>query len=97
MRIALLPAQFLELSAHETSVPNDSHLVLGEPLGEVVLPPVVNAMRLQRSEFFRGMHGDHDHLGVLPKRGRIFRQREKPLHDDDGIRIRFPLDQQDYP
>jgi hypothetical protein len=73
---------------------NDSHLMRGQPLREVVLATVVNAMRFQRSKFFRRVHGDHDHLGVLPKRSRIFCQREKPLHDDDGIRIRFPLDQQ---
>ena len=89
MRIPFLPAQFLQGFADKTAMPNDPHIVFRQPLGEIIFAAIINAVRDERGEFPGRVHRHHDHLGILPKRGRIFGQSEKPLHDYGFGQVRF--------
>ena len=80
MRILFPPSEFFERLPHETAMANDADAALRQPRGEIVFVAVVDAVRLERRDFLRGMHRHHRHLGVLPERGRIFGERKIPLH-----------------
>ncbi|MCA1659801.1 MAG: hypothetical protein LC642_04560, partial [Verrucomicrobiaceae bacterium] len=80
--------QLRQLLADKTSVPNDPNVMSRQPFREFVVPAVVNAVGLQGGESPGSVHGHHRHIGILPKRSRIFGKRKEPLHDY-AIRLQF--------
>jgi hypothetical protein len=67
---------------------DNPHIVFRQPLREIIIAAIVNAVRHERGEFPGRVDRHHDHLGILSKGGRIFRQREKPQHNY-GFAVRF--------
>ena len=64
MPVSLLMPQFGQGLAQKTAVTNDVHMMLCQPVGEIVFAAIVNAIWHKRGEFSGGMDRHHDHLSV---------------------------------